>query len=87
MSFTRETAQNLMAAINQCAAGLCSTLPALEQELTPDEFKVMKREIGRILGVMDSSVSAKVSYYFPDLATDAAPLAHPIIQSSDSPID
>ena len=42
MSITRETAQKLMTIIVECGNSLISTLPALEQELTPEECATPK---------------------------------------------
>lgn len=55
-------------------------LPILEAELSEEEYKVVKREIGRIISTMDRSISAKIAYQFPDLAPEAVPIAHKIIQ-------
>ena len=76
MPITRETAQKLITIIVECGNGLISTLPTLEQELTPDELKRMKREIGRVIGCMDDSISAKVAAEYPDLAPEVIPIAH-----------
>ena len=76
MSITRETAQKLMTIVVECGNSLISTLPVLEQELTPEEFKRIKREIGRVIGCMDDSISAKIAAEYPDLAPEAVPIAH-----------
>jgi len=65
-----------MAIVVECGNRLISTLPALEQELTPDELKRIKREIGRVIGCMDDSISAKIAVEYPDLAPEVVPLAH-----------
>jgi len=76
MAFTRETAQKLMSVIEECGKGLFAVLPTLEAELSPDEFKRMKREIARVITTMDESISAKIAAEYPDLAPEAAPIAH-----------
>ena len=76
MPISRETAQGLIEVIERCGKDLFSFLPALEKELTPDEFKRIKREIARVITTMDSSISAKVAAEYPDLAPEAAPIAH-----------
>jgi hypothetical protein len=76
MAISRETAQRLMTIIVECGNRLIRVLPSLEQELTADEFNRMKREIGRVIGVMDDSISAKIAAEYPDLAPEAVPIAH-----------
>ena len=76
MPISRQTAQRLMTIVVECGNRLISTLPALEQELTPDELKRIKREIGRVIGCMDDSISAKIAAEYPDLAPEVVPLAH-----------
>lgn len=76
MAFPRETAQKMMRVIEDCGKGLFALLPELEAELSPDEFKRVKREIARVITTMDESLSAKVAAEFPDLAPEAVPIAH-----------
>ena len=76
MALSRETAQRLMSVIEGCGKELFAVLPALESELSPDEFKGIKREIARVISIMDSSISAKVAAEYPDLAPEAVPIAH-----------
>ena len=76
MPISRNTAQHMMAVIDGCCSGLNSLLPALEAELSSDEFKRIKREIARVINVMDSSVAAKIAFEYPDLAPTAIPIAH-----------
>jgi hypothetical protein len=76
MPFSRETATKLMHVIETCGKDLVALLPDLQRELSPEEFKKAKREIGRILSVMDDSLSAKVAAEYPDLAPEAVPIAH-----------
>ena len=76
MALSRETAKALMKIIEECGVGLFGVLPALEAELSPDEFKRIKREIGRVISVMDESISAKIAAEYPDLAPEAVPIAH-----------
>jgi hypothetical protein len=76
MALTRETAKRVMKVIEECGAGLFAVLPALEAELTPDEFKRIKREVARVISVMDESISAKIAAEYPDLAPEAVPIAH-----------
>jgi hypothetical protein len=76
MAFSRETAQKLMRVIEDCGKGLFALLPELEAELSPDEFKRVKREIARVVTTMDESLSAKVAAEYPDLAPEAVPIAH-----------
>ena len=76
MAISRQSARALMDVIEGCGKGLVRLLPALESELTPDEFKKIKREIGRVISVMDESLSAKVAAEYPDLAPEAFPIAH-----------
>lgn len=76
MAFSRETAQKLMCVIEDCGRGLFALLPELEAELSPDEFKRVKREIARVVTTMDESLSAKVAAEYPDLAPEAVPIAH-----------
>jgi hypothetical protein len=45
-----------MKVIKQCGDGLFDALPALEAELSDDEFQKIKREIGRVIAVMDGSI-------------------------------
>ena len=78
MPFKEETAKRIMSHIVKSGNGLISLLPELEQELTEQEFKVIKREIGRIIGTMDSALSAKVAHQYPELAPEAVPIAHAI---------
>jgi hypothetical protein len=66
----------MMAVINGCCAGLNELLPVLQTELSSDEFKRMKREIGRVMNTLDSSLSAKIAFDYPDLAPVAVPIAH-----------
>jgi hypothetical protein len=75
MSISRETAQGLMGVIERCGKDLFTFLPMLEQELAPEEFKKIKREIGRVIATMDSSISAKIAAEYPDLAPEAVPIA------------
>ncbi len=65
-----------MQVIEDCGKGLLAALPALEAELSPEEFKRIKREVGRVISVMDESISAKVAAEHPDLAPAAIPIAH-----------
>jgi hypothetical protein len=51
-------------------------LPALEAELSEEEFRRIKREIGRVISVMDESISAKIAAEYPDLAPEALPIVH-----------
>ena len=76
MSFSRETAQRLMSVIEECGKGLFAVLPTLEAEFSPNEFKRMKREMARVIAVMDESISAKIAAEYPDLAPEAVPIAH-----------
>lgn len=76
MAFSRETAQKLMRVIVDCGKGLFALLPELEAELSPEEFKRVKWEIGRVIGTMDDALSAKVAAEYPDLAPEAVPIAH-----------
>ncbi len=76
MAFSRETAQKLMRVIEDCGKGLFALLPELEAELSPDEFKRVKREIARVVTTMDESLSSKVAAEYPDLAPEAVPIAH-----------
>jgi hypothetical protein len=76
MPLSRTSAERLMRAIEECGRGLASELPALQAELTPAEFKAIKREIARVISTMDSAISAKVAFEYPDLAQEAAPIAH-----------
>lgn len=68
----------MMAVINECCAGLNELIPALEAELTPDEFNRIKREIGRMMNTIDSSLSAKIAFVYSDQAPVAVPIAHPL---------
>jgi hypothetical protein len=76
VAFSRETAKTLMKVIEECGRGLFAVLPALESELSPDEFKRIKREIARVISTMDQSISAKIAAEYPDLAPEAVPIAH-----------
>lgn len=77
MSLSRNTAQSLRSVIEACGKGQFAVLPALEAELFSDEFKRIKHEIGRVISVMDESISAKIAAeYHPDLAPEAVPIAH-----------
>ncbi len=76
MPLSRESSKRLMQVIEECGKGLFAVLPALEAELSPEEFKRIKREIARVISVMDESISAKVAAEHPDLAPEAAPIAH-----------
>lgn len=76
MTISRETSKKLMKVIEECGTGLMGVLPALEAELTPDEFGKIKREIARIIITMDSAISAKIAAEYPDLAPEAVPIAH-----------
>jgi len=76
MPFSRETATRLMHVIEDCGKGLFALLPDLQRELSPEEFEKAKREIGRIVSVMDEALSAKVAAEYPDLAPEAVPIAH-----------
>ena len=76
MSLSRETAKSLMDVIETCGRGLFAALPALEAELSADDFKTVKREIARVISTMDQSISAKVASEYPDLAPEAVPIAH-----------
>lgn len=76
MTLSRDTAKTLMKVIEACGTGLFGALPALEAELSPDEFGRIKREIARVITVMDSSISAKIAAEYPDLAPEAVPIAH-----------
>jgi hypothetical protein len=78
MPISRKTAEKLMTTIVLCGTDLVSTIPDLETELTPEELRKMKREIGRIISVMDCSISAKIAHQYPDLAPEAVPIAHPL---------
>jgi hypothetical protein len=78
MALTRETAKRVMNVVESCGAGLFAELPALEVELTPDEFKRMKREIAWVIAVMDASISGKIAAVYPDRAPEAVPIAHKI---------
>jgi hypothetical protein len=61
MPFSRDTAAKLMRVIETCGKDLVTLLPDLQRELSPEEFKKAKREVGRILSVVDESLSAKVA--------------------------
>ena len=76
MPLSRPTAQALMKVVVDCGIGLFATLPSLEAELTPDELLRMRREIGRVISVMDEAISAKIAAAYPDLAPEAVPIAH-----------
>ena len=76
MAMSRSTAEQLIKVVVGCGQSLCNLLPALESELSPDEFKKIKREIGRVISTMDDSIAAKVAHQYPDLAPEAAPIAH-----------
>ena len=76
MTMSRETAQRIMSVIEECGKGLFEVLPSLEAGLSPDEFKKIKREIARVITVMDQAISAKVAAEYPDLAPEAVPIAH-----------
>ena len=76
MTLSCETAKTLMTVIEQYGAGLFGALPALEAELSPDEFSRIKREIARVITVMDSLISTKIAAEYPDLAPEAVPIAH-----------
>lgn len=65
-----------MDVIEECGKGLFVLLPVLEAELTPEEFKSLKREVGRVISTMDECISAKVAAEYPDLAPEAVPIAH-----------
>jgi hypothetical protein len=65
MPISRQTAAVLMKVIKQCGDGL-----------SDDEFQKIKREIGRVIAVMDSSISAKIAAEYPELAPEALPIAH-----------
>jgi len=76
MPITRPTAVELMDIVNTSAKRFIQLLPTLERELTEEELKRIKREIGRVLGTMDDGISAKVAAEFPELAPQALPIAH-----------
>jgi hypothetical protein len=76
MAISRETAQGLMNVVEECGKGLFAMLPVLEAELTPEEFKRLKREVARVISTMDECISAKVAAEYPDLAPEAVPIAH-----------
>jgi hypothetical protein len=76
MPISRDTARDIMSTIDACCTGLFSVLPKLEAELSQEEFARIKREFGRVIGVMDSSISAKIAAEYPDLAPTAVPTAH-----------
>jgi hypothetical protein len=76
MPILRDPAQDIINTIDACGSGLFSVLPKLEAELSPEEFSRIKREFGRVIGVMDSSISAKIAAEYPDLAPTAVPTAH-----------
>jgi hypothetical protein len=76
MPISRATASSLMHVVEDCGRGLMACLPALQNELSPEEFRRMKRGIGRVIATMDQSVSAKVAAEYPDLAPEAVPIAH-----------
>jgi hypothetical protein len=62
-----------MRVIEDCGKGLFALLPKLAAELSPDEFKRVKREIARVVTTMDESLSAKVAAEYPELAPEAVP--------------
>jgi hypothetical protein len=76
MPLSRNTAQQMMTVINECCGRLNSLLPTLEVELSAEEFGRMKREIARVMNTLDSSLSAKIAFEYPDLAPVAVPIAH-----------
>jgi hypothetical protein len=76
MPLSRATAQALMTVVVECGAGLFAALPSLEAELTADELSRMRREIARVISVMDEAISAKIAAAYPDLAPEAVPTAH-----------
>lgn len=76
MPISRTTAQGMMQVIVRCGNELVGFLPALEKELSPEEFKRIKREIGRVISTMDDSISAKIAFDYPELAPEAVPIAH-----------
>jgi hypothetical protein len=77
MSLSRNTAQTLRSVIEACGKELFAVLPALEAELSSDKFNRIKRQIGRVISVMDESTSANIAAeYHPDLAPEAVPIAH-----------
>jgi hypothetical protein len=75
---SRDTAQQMMAVIDGCCTGLNELLPVLQTELSSDEFKRMKREVGRVMNTLNSSLTAKIAFGYPDLAPAAVPIAHPL---------
>jgi hypothetical protein len=76
MEISRATAAELMEIIVECGNRLVKLLPKLESELSPEDFRKIKREVGRVISVMDESLSAKVAAEYPDLAPEAVPIAH-----------
>lgn len=75
MAFSRTTAALLMTIVEDCGKQLFAALPALQSELSKDEFQKMKREIARVITTMDAAIAAKVAAEYPDLAPEAVPIA------------
>jgi ribosomal protein L29 len=76
VAFSTTTAALLMTIVKDCGKELFAALPALQSELSEDEFRKMKREIARVITTMDSAISAKVATEYPDLVPEAVPIAH-----------
>jgi hypothetical protein len=76
MTISRMTGQGIMKVIESCGRELSGFLPTLEKELSPEDFKKMKREIGRVITTMDDCLAAKIAAEYPDLAPEAVPIAH-----------
>ena len=75
MPISRQTARRLMDVVEECGKGLFAMLPVLEAELSPEEFKRLKREVARVISTMDECISANIASEYPDLAPEAVPIA------------
>ena len=61
------TAEKIASVVRGNANSLTSLLPSLEAELTEDEFQFYKREIARVLTVMDSGLIQPLLTEHPEI--------------------
>lgn len=61
------TAEKIASVVRSNADSLTSLLPCLETELADDEFQFYKREIARVLTVMDSGLIQQLLIEHPEI--------------------
>ena len=66
----RKIAEQIVALVNGCIDQLISSLPPVEESVSPEDFAAYKRGVARVITAFDLEIIDRIAREHPDLRPD-----------------